>query len=284
MTGPASQNETLDDVAYNYTVVSLFALVVLTSVLLHIGIGIWCLLPAMVGLIAVGTHWRAGPPLVLVSAACLLVIHRAGMDPYRFLLSMMIRGGGRRFGIYQDERAWQDDNVFLDFVLGVAVLAYTVAHYRALSLVNHVFPPDPRQRERPPAEPGSRRRPASRLVEQKRSPATVDARELLTLLAGLPLWAGLAWFLWDRLTEEEGSLVKQASDLWLAVVLIWTAGLVVAGATVLLRYLGQFRTTVEENLLFLQDQVWQQTRREQSRLNRWLVWARRRGQRRKEGK
>jgi hypothetical protein len=122
------------------------------------------------------------------------------------------------------------------------------------------------------------------VVEQKRSPATVEPRELLTLLVGLPLWAGLAWFLWDRLTVEDVTIGKQASDLWLAVILIWTVGLVVAGTTVLLRYLGQLRTTPEENLLFLQDQVWQQTRREQSRLNRWLVWARRRGQRRKEGK
>jgi hypothetical protein len=201
------------------------------------------------------------------------------MDPYSFLVGMLLPYGR---GSY-DEQQWLDESLVIDFVLALAVLAYTVAHYRALSLVNHVFPPDPRQREQPPTPPGSRRRPASRVVEQKRSPATVDPRELLTLLAGLPLWAVLACFLWDRLTAEEGTLARRESDLGLAIVVVWAVGLAVAGATVVLRYLGQSRTTVEENLLFLQDQVWLQTRREQSRLNRWLVWARRRGQRRKEG-
>ena len=81
MTDPDPANDAAEDAAYNYTVVSLFALVVLTSVLLQFGVGIWCLLPVVVGLVAVGTHWRAGPPLVLVSSACLLFMHRTGMDP-----------------------------------------------------------------------------------------------------------------------------------------------------------------------------------------------------------
>jgi hypothetical protein len=278
MTQPAPENEALDDISYNYTVVCLFALVVLTSVLLHIGIGIWCLLPAMVGLVAVGTYWRAGPPLVLVSSACLLLMHRAGMDPYRFLAGLVLPG---HFGMPQ-EWAWHDDNIFLDIVLALAVLAYTVAHYRVLSLVSHIFPPDPRRREQPPTPPGSRRRPPSRVVEQKRSPETVEPRELLTLLLSLPLWAGLACLLWDRLTAGESLQAGEGADLWLGIVVVWTVGLLVAGTTVLLRYLGQSQTTVEENLLYLQDQVWLQTRREQSRLNRWLVWARQRAQRRKE--
>jgi hypothetical protein len=281
MTEPTSEREQAEDVAFNYTVVSLFALVVLTSVLLHIGIGVWCLLPAVVGLVAVGTHWRAGPPLVLVSAGCLLVIHRAGLDPYRFLASVVV-GRRSRFFISRDAMPWQDDNVLLDLVLAMAVLAYTVAHYRVLSLVSHAFPPDPRRRERPPTPPASRRPPAPRVVEQPRSAKTVHPRELVTLLAALPLWAGLAYLWWDRVTEDQGSLARQTADLWLAIVAVWSIGLVVAGVTVLLRYLGQLQTTVAENQLFLQDQVWRETRREQSRLNRWLVWARRRGQQGKE--
>jgi hypothetical protein len=46
--------------------------------------------------------------------------------------------------------------------------------------------------------------------------------------------------------------------------------------------LGRRRAPTEENLLYLQDQLWQQTRHEQATLNRWLVWARLRWQRRKE--
>jgi hypothetical protein len=283
MTDPAHANDAAEDVAYNYTVVSLFALVVLTSVLLQFGVGIWCLLPVVVGLVAVGTHWRAGPPLVLVSSASLLFMHRKGMDPYRFLANLLIFRG-RRYGFAPDPQPWQDDRVWLDLVLGLSVLAYTAAHYRYLSIVSHVFPPDPRRREPPPPSPDRRRRPAARVLERKRSPSTVSTRELVAMLVSLPFWAGLAYFWWNRLAAEEGRLARQEADLWMAIVVVWTVGLVVAGVTVLLRYAGQSQTTVEENRLFLQDQLWRETRREQSRLNRWLAWARRRRRRREEGK
>jgi hypothetical protein len=291
MTTPPPAHGAAPDPGYNYTVLCLFALVVMTSILLQTGIGLWGLLPAAVGLVAVYTHWRAGPPLVLVSLACLLGMHRAGMDMPVLLLSLLGRVGrlfnfpNQRVPLPQGAWAWQDDGVGTDVVLCTAVLAYTAAHYRLLSLVNHAFPPDPRRRERPPAPPGGGRRPAGRVVEQPRSPATAVPAELVLLLGGLPLWAGTAALLWDRLTADEPAVPPRPgeSDVWLAMVLIWVVGLIVVLTTVLLRYLGQYQTTVEENRLYLQDQVWRETRREQSRLNRWLVWARRRGQRRKEG-
>jgi hypothetical protein len=37
----------------------------------------------------------------------------------------------------------------------------------------------------------------------------------------------------------------------------------------------------EEAALYLQDELWRQTRREQARLNRWLAWAEKREARRR---
>jgi len=54
------------------------------------------------------------------------------------------------------------------------------------------------------------------------------------------------------------------------------------GAAAALAYTKRALASSPENLLFLLEQLWRETRREQSRANRWLTWARLRAQRRKE--
>jgi hypothetical protein len=63
--------------------------------------------------------------------------------------------------------------------------------------------------------------------------------------------------------------------------LVWLLGLVFLVASALLSYLAQGRARPEEAALVLQDEAWRETSREQRRIQRWRVWARRR-QRRKE--
>ena len=50
----------------------------------------------------------------------------------------------------------------------------------------------------------------------------------------------------------------------------------------MLAYLHQARAGPAASLLYLQDQLWQQTRREQNRINRWLTAARLWWQKKKE--
>jgi hypothetical protein len=69
---------------------------------------------------------------------------------------------------------------------------------------------------------------------------------------------------------------------WRNVSYFWAFVMVVSLCVAVFRYLGRSGARPEENLLYLQDQLWRQTRHEQSTLNRWLVWARLRWQRRKE--
>jgi hypothetical protein len=65
--------------------------------------------------------------------------------------------------------------------------------------------------------------------------------------------------------------------VWQALLLLWAGGLGLALAASVLGYLGWSRATPEESRLYLQDQLWRETRAEQGEVNRWRVWARRRG-------
>ena len=71
--------------------------------------------------------------------------------------------------------------------------------------------------------------------------------------------------------------------LWQGVLVLWLAVLGLLLASAVLGYLRRLRAPLAENLLYLQDQLWRETRGEQSLLNRWLTWARLRAQKRKEG-
>jgi hypothetical protein len=70
-------------------------------------------------------------------------------------------------------------------------------------------------------------------------------------------------------------------SIWQLMVLLWLVSIVLIVAAGVLAYLGTRRLSPEEAALYLQDQVWRQTRREQARLNRWLTWAEKRQARRR---
>ena len=55
-----------------------------------------------------------------------------------------------------------------------------------------------------------------------------------------------------------------------------------AATGIIVHYRRLTSATTEECLLYLQDQCWRHTRREQSSLNRWLTSARLRAERKKE--
>ena len=55
-----------------------------------------------------------------------------------------------------------------------------------------------------------------------------------------------------------------------------------AGGAAVLAWLGRMLASRQQSLMFLQDQLWAQTRGEQRRINRWAVWARLRRQRKEE--
>lgn len=243
----------------NYTLFCLAALFLLVVCLANRGLEWWCLVPALIGCLTLLANWSQGPPLVLLSLVGLLGMYRP-----RWYSSWS------RF----------PTPTLMDLVLCISVLAYILGHYRLLSLMRSIFPPDPRRRRIDPS--------------QRRSADLVKGWEMALLGLSLPVWTGLALMVWaygmaDLATPPTWSrpfgldephwsvLLDTARELRL----VWAGLALLAAAGITVSYLRWTTATPEEQLLYLQDQCWRQTRREQGLLNRWLVWARLRAQRRK---
>jgi hypothetical protein len=136
-----------------------------------------------------------------------------------------------------------------DWLLCGAVLAFCIAQYRM------------------PSTP-------------KESTRLLASVEIGGLVLSLPIWAFLAQLCW-RLVPLNVQAYGLTPRGWHGIVLIWLLGMGVLVVAGVLSYFGRRRLRVQEARLLLQDAFWQETSREQRRLNSWLAWARLR-RRRKE--
>jgi hypothetical protein len=91
----------------------------------------------------------------------------------------------------------------------------------------------------------------------------------------MPLWIALGLMVWSvTLRGPANPGLKPA--VWQAALLVWLIGLTPYVAASGISYWQRRHMSVAEATMYLQDQLWAETRREQRRLNRWLAWARRR--------
>ena len=236
----------------NYMLFCLAALFLLVVCLADRGLDWWCLAPSLIGCLTLLTHWRHGPPLVLLSLAGLL-----GMPGPRYL-----RG-------YPNWSHFQTPTL-MDLVLCFVVLAYVLGHYRLLSLMRCIFPMEPWHRR----EGGVDR-------TQRRFADLVTPWEMASLGIALPIWSGLAVMVWTWLMEGASPL-DMPPVLWRVLRIVWMALGLLATTGIVAHYVRLTTASPEESLLYLQDELWRHTRREQSSLNRWLTWVRLRAQRKKE--
>ncbi len=246
-----------------YTLLSMLALVVVLLALLDRGLGEWSLAPVALGCVTLVLQLRFGPPLVLLSLIWLLAgTQGRGFDPIRVTPFRM----QRRFPVEPDGL------VFAEIALAAGMLIYVLGCYRLLGLVYHLFPVDPRRKRRDA--------PAGRHLE-KRSVESVEPHELPVLVGVGFLWSVAAWAFWQWLAQQE-PMWDYSYAAWRALILFWLTAVGLLLSSALLAYVGQALAGRAANAIYLQDQLWRQTRREQSRLNRWLVWARLGWQRREE--
>jgi hypothetical protein len=244
-----------------YTVLCLTALLAIVFALMeneHELVGI--LLLTGVAAVGVMARWRAAPPLLLLGLAVLELYRRATWVRY-------LRGFD-----------WQD-TAFTDVVLCAALLAYSAGQYRLLALTHAIFPIDARRRPGVVARNGKRASGIeSRQPRSPHLPQPWEAPLLAFTAAGVALGVLLFWLALSVIPAP----LDMSMELWRGLLLIFSVG---SGAAVLggaAAYLHWLAATPAEHLLFLQDQSWRETRREQNQINRWLTWARLRGQRRKE--
>jgi hypothetical protein len=263
-----------------YAVICLVALFLVVVVMMLDGMGVWSVLPMLIGGVAFLLRWRSGPPLVLFVFLWMAPTRfQHALEPDTFMSAIL----NSTASLGNHAGRWWDLSASLeDVILCAALLTYTAACYRALSLSHSIFPPDSR---RPPGTSKDQGKavlaPASALlVPRPAQPVnTSELPFLLVVLSGAVLLGLLVWFLSGFLRPE---FEMKPAAAWRNVVFFWAFVLVVSLSVAFFRYLGRRGAPTEENLLYLQDQLWRQTRHEQSVVNRWLVWARLRGQRRKE--
>ncbi len=239
-----------------YTVVCIAALLAIVLIEVQATVRLTTPLILVVGLAGLLLRWRVAPVLLVLAVAG---------------ASLMEQWRQAGFGW-----EWPRAQAFRvsDVVLSVAVLAYVVAHYRMQSLTGYIFPPDPRRRE----EGAKRQRP---VVKVRRSAHLASPEEIGLLVMLLPLPALVAQVCWVELARPWGvlGLPPQIGRL-LLVVWVLAVGLFLIAAL-----LGHWRTrrmTRAEAILALQDTLWQETRREQRQVNRWVAWSRLRRRRREE--
>jgi hypothetical protein len=144
-----------------------------------------------------------------------------------------------------------------DVLLCAATLTYLVAQYRLQGLWFGVMPVDPRRST----------------AESARSEASLSGAELLGLIVSIPaaaLLAQLAYLLlalqWTRI-----DLPPRWKQF---LVIAWALLLVMFLAAHAFRYWQRSQMDRTTALLMLQDILWQETRSEQRRIIRWIVWRR----------
>ncbi len=145
-----------------------------------------------------------------------------------------------------------------ELVAAGGVLAYVIGHYRLQVIQVHAF-----------AE--GKKDPGSDQLPRRRNPRWVTSAELGQALLALPTTAILAQVVWALLVGMHARL--RWGLVWPFIVAVWIVALgfaVVGGAFAWRRWQ---QMSVEEATLFLQDQLWQDTRRDQRRVARWLAWA-----------
>ncbi len=142
-----------------------------------------------------------------------------------------------------------------DVLLCVAILTYLIAQYRLHGLRFGVVPADPRLSA----------------ADATRSENSLSPTELLGLIVPIPAAALLAQFacLLLRLQWNPIDLPPRWKQF---LAIAWMLLLVMFLAAHAFRHWKRLQMDRTTALLMIQDILWQETRDEQRRINRWIVW------------
>jgi hypothetical protein len=250
---PRSSPPGLDGVR-DYTLLSLASLLILGLLLFLEGLGLWAMIPVLVGCLSVLRAKGGGPAVTL------------------FLLLLVLYFRNWIVGLPSFYR--MPSSAMSDALVGFTLLLYVVSHARLLSLKAHAVPGDSR-REFVPRDRRVRGRWLLPATETRRPASKVEPAEFVWLLAGLPVFLALAFFVWiSVVTLSARQTYWIFSFQFRALILAWIGGFALLLGYAANAYLGRARASREESLLYLQDQLWDETRGEQQRINQRVVEAR----------
>lgn len=141
-----------------------------------------------------------------------------------------------------------------DMLVCIAMLTYLIGQYRLHGLWFGVLPTDPRH-----------------AVGAARSEASLSAAELVGLIFPVPICALLAEFA-ALLLKQHWTLLDVKPREQQSLVVAWTLLAALFLGAQAFRYWKRLQMDHVSAQLLLQDVLWQETRREQRRINRWIVW------------
>jgi hypothetical protein len=259
-----AENPGIGDYYAGVCLVALVLMAVSLDRVLSARSGFLPVIPLAIGAVAVLFRLTSGPPIILILVTG-LVITKAPRDMSHVMT-------GQPFVVAR--------TTLFQLMLAASALAFTVAFYRRIALESGIFPPD--RRRAPATKPGSKPEP---LPAPRRAARLSTPAELVWLLIILSICTATGFFLWlalDRIPPPNDLLLDEDRVQWRLLVVAYLIVLCGACGSVLIGYVARARATPTQNMLYLHDQLWRETRIEQDRANRWLVWARSREQRRKE--
>jgi hypothetical protein len=275
-----------------YTLVCVVSAIAVSIPLLARGMNSGALLPAFAGVALVLVRWRVGPLLFVVSLLWLTWADRVGLGPMQLAIrvltifvSLLSSGDLLGLGFFNNPRPrLARPDLMLDVILVSAFVVYLVAYYRLLGVTRSIFPIDYHRRAPPKVTKSSGAAKRGRVLEPKRSAALIDARELGKLAPAGIIATVLAQYVLQWLQRRRsgndlashlplGINVQIRDNIWHVLLLLGFFGVGLMVVASVLNYMGLRRQSPAEAALFLQDQLWRQTRREQARLSRWLAWA-----------
>lgn len=196
--------------------------------------------------------------LLVVFIGTLGILYRVRLSPIFVLVALAIP---HLIEQHQTNQLFQPDFRsfrFLDVadvLMCIAMLTYLIGQYRLHGLWFGVLPADPRQ---PPAA-------------QARSEMSLSAGELVGLIFPVPIVALVAEFA-ALAFKQYWSFIDVPPREKQTLAVAWALLLAMFLGAHAFRYWRRLQMDHVSSRLLLQDTLWQQTRADQRRINRWIVW------------
>jgi hypothetical protein len=218
---------------------------------------------ALLGAAGVMTKSRIVPILFLGLLTAILMARSDGIDLIAACFQFLFEGVRHR-----GFRGRSGANPLFDALLALAVLVYFQGHYRLCGLLGSALPGEGQERR-------TQRNPLPR------DPGPDQATEGFQGLATLILVVVLATFTWVIVYHSE-PLTDVSHEAWGILLLVWLLASAVIVTTTLARIIFWRTAPPEVHRLYLQETLWRETRGDQARINRWLMAARMKAQKKKE--